>query len=275
MFVQQHNFGNELILRCGHTNGIHNSEDHLHQFCEIEMVLEGEIEITVEGKTDTAKAGDIAVITPFRIHSFHTPKYVKQLICVFSNSFISDFIPLEELCKSRDAAIFHASEHLWSYLVGNDFHNTKTKMSFHPTKDANYVHKLKSTLYLILSEYFNSVNQTGSSATNNTLSKILIYLSENYRENLSLVSVGAALGYSPKYISNCLRMIPGYSFRDLLNSMRINQAKIMLLNTDLNIITIAYECGFVSETSFHRVFLNLVGVSPKKYRSEHRQSKRA
>ena len=55
----------------------------MHQFCEIEMVLEGEIEITVEGEVYTARAGDIAVITPFRVHSFNTPKRVKMLICVF------------------------------------------------------------------------------------------------------------------------------------------------------------------------------------------------
>ena len=34
MFIQQHNFGTNLELKCGHTDGIHNSGDHLHQFFE-------------------------------------------------------------------------------------------------------------------------------------------------------------------------------------------------------------------------------------------------
>ena len=266
MFIQQHNFGNNLTIRCGHTDGVHNSGDHLHQFCELEMILEGEIEITVDGKTYSAKPGDIAVIAPFRTHSFYTPKYVKQLICVFSNAFLTDFLPLTELCKLRQTPIFHAPQHLWSYLINSDFHNTKTKLSFDESADADLIHKIKSTIYLIISEYFNKVPSTGSSKIDNTLSKILIYISENYRQNLNLASVGTALGYSPKYVSNCLRALHGSSFRSLLNSIRIEQAKIMLVNTDMSNITIAYECGFVSEVSFHRVFLELVGSTPKQYR---------
>lgn len=272
MFIQHHNFGSELVIRCGHTDGVHNSGDHLHQFCELEMVLEGEIEITVDGKTYTARAGDIAIISPFRMHSFHTPSYVKQLICVFSNSFISDFLPVTELCKDREAYVFHASEPLWSYLVGNDFHNTRTRLVFDEEKDRGYIHKLRSTFYLIISEFFNSVPAMSSSNIDNTLAKILIYMSENYEKDLKLTTVGAALGYSPKYVSNCLRAIPGYGFRTLLNSIRIEHAKIALVNTDKNNLEIAYDCGFVSETSFHRVFLDIVGMPPKKYRLKHMRS---
>ena len=270
MFVQQHNFGSETVIRCGHTNGIHNSDDHLHQFCEIEMILEGEIEITVEGKKHLARAGDIAVIPPFKMHSFYTPSYVKQLICVFSNSFITDFISLDELCKSREAFVFHASAPIWSYLMEIDFYNTKTKLKFDPAKDAPYIHKLRSIFYLIIAEYFNTVKEISSSATDNTLSKILIYMSQNYTDNLTLASVGAALGYSPKYISNCLSMIPGIGFRDLINSMRIDKAKLMLVNTSLSVLDIACECGFSSLATFHRTFSNLVGTSPKKHRIKHK-----
>ena len=77
MFVQDSNFGSELVLKCGHTDGVHNSGNHIHQFCELEMVLEGEIEITVSGRTYLAKKGDIAIIPPFTVHSFYTPAYVK------------------------------------------------------------------------------------------------------------------------------------------------------------------------------------------------------
>ena len=270
MFIQQHNFGTELVIRCGHTDGVHNSGDHLHQFCELEMVLEGEIEITVDGKTYTARAGDIAVISPFRMHAFHTPKYVKQLICVFSNAFISDFLPIAELCKDREAYVFHASEPLWSYLVGSGFQDTRTKLVFDENKDHDYIHKLRSTFYLIISEFFNTVPVMSSSSIDNTLAKILIYMSENYEKDLKLTTVGAALGYSPKYVSNCLRAIPGHGFRSLLNSIRIEHAKIALVNTDKNNLEIAYDCGFVSESSFHRAFLDNVGIPPKRYRQKHK-----
>ena len=273
MFIQQHNFGTNLEFKCGHTDGIHNSGDHLHQFFEFELVLEGEIEITVDGETVTAKAGDIAIIPPFRVHSFYTPKHVKQLICVITNSFVTDFIPFPELCQKRQTHVFHASEPLWSFLINSDFYNSRTKRSFDLEKDINYIHYLRSVFYLILSEYFNTVPVTNRGTTDNALSKILIYISENYCSDISLVSVGAALGYSPKYVSNCLKAIPGIGFRSLINSLRVELAKKMLVSTDKYSLDVAYDCGFASQASFHRVFRELVGMSPQRYRAERKAKK--
>lgn len=272
MFIQQHNFGNELSLKCGHTDGIHNSGDHLHQFFEFELVREGEIEITVDGETVTAGAGDIAIIPPFRIHSFNTPKYVKQLICVITNSFLTDFISLAELCQKRKTHVFHASAPLWSFLIESNFYDTRTKKTFDVVRDANYIHYLRSVFYLIISEYINTVPVSGSSHVDNTLSKILIYISENYDKDISLKSVGLALGYSPKYVSNCLKDIPGMGFRSLINSLRVEKAKNLLSSTDKYSLDIAYECGFVAQASFHRAFREIVGTTPQKYRASRKKS---
>lgn len=271
MFIQQHNFGTNLELKCGHTDGVHNSGDHLHQFFEFELVLEGEIEITVDGETVTAGAGDIAIIPPFRIHSFYTPKHVKQLICVITNSFITDFIPLDEICLKRQTHVFHASEPLWSFLINSDFYNTRTKKKFDPEGDRNYIHYLRAVFYLILSEYFNTVPVTGGVTIDNALSKILFYISDNFDKDISLESVGIALGYSPKYVSNCLKAIPQISFRSFINSLRIDKAKKLLTTTDKLSLDIAYDCGFVSQASFHRVFREFVGTSPQQYRANRKE----
>ena len=268
MFIQQHNFGNELTLRIGRKVGVHNSGDHLHQSFEFEIVTEGEINITVDGETRTARAGDIAIIPPFRIHSFHTPEQVKMMICVIPHAFLTDFIPLTELGKKRETHIFHASAPLWDFLMNGGFYTeVRTKHKFDPVTDANYIHTLRSTFYLILAEYFNTVPVTGSSHIDNTLSKILIYISENYDKDVTLKSVGAALGYSPKYVSNCLKAISGSGFRSIVNSLRIEKAKKLLMTTDKYSLEIAEECGFVSQASFHRVFKELVGVSPQQYKA--------
>ena len=268
MIIQNRNFGNDLVLKCNHVDGTHNFGDHLHQFCEIVIVREGEIEITVNGQTHTAVAGYIAVMLPFNVHSFSTPEHVVFLLCVCSNAFFTDFLPFSELCKKRSAAVFHASDALWSYLIDSGFYdNTNTKLHFSPKDDFNYINKLKATFFLILSEYFDSVPAVGDSEMVNTLSKIIIYINQNYDKDLSLESVGTALGYSPKYISNCLNTIPGLGFRTLINSLRIEKAKFLLLSTDKSNTDISFDCGFRSQASFQRVFRELVGTSPQKYRS--------
>ncbi len=269
MFIQNWNFGNDLVLRCGHKEHEHNSGEHIHQFCEFVLVREGEIEITVDGKCYMAKSGDIAVILPFSVHSFRTPKHAVLLICVCSNAFFTDFIPFSTLCKKREISVFSASAPLWSYIIDSGFYdNTHTKLIFDPEKDNDYIHNLKATLYLILAEYFSKAPIIDNLGADNTLSKILIYINNNYCSDISLESIGLELGYSPKYISNCLSTLQGLNFKTFVNSLRVEKAKFLLLSSKKNNAEISAECGFASQASFQRVFRDLVGNSPKKYSSQ-------
>lgn len=269
MIIQQTHFGTDLELRCGHVDGAHTSADHLHQYFEFELILDGEIEITVDGKKYIAQQGDIAIITPFKTHSFYTEKYVKMLICTFPNSFLTDFLSYRDLCKNREPYVFHASEPLWSFLMNGGFYeNAHTKSTFDYVSDFGLIHRLRSTFYLIISEYFEKSSEVEKSGINNTLSKILIYISENFNKDISLQSVGVALGYSPKYVSDCMKAVPNLGFRSFINSLRVEYAKNLLANSNKNNIEIAYACGFVSQTSFHRVFREFVKTTPHKYRAQ-------
>ena len=198
----------------------------------------------------------------------HTPSYVKQLICVFSTGFITDTISLEELTKERTPAVFRAPSHLWDYLMAIGMPDLKTKKRFDAEIDKNYIHKLKSIFHLILAEYFNASSLAEGAGADLALSKILLYISGHYTEKLSLAKVGEAIGYSPKYVSNCFSAMPEFSFRGLINSLRIEKAKSLLADTDKNNIEIAMECGFSTNVIFQRVFTELTGTTPGKFRNK-------
>ncbi len=266
MIVQNSNFGSTHIIRSGIHEGKYCFGDHIHQFCELVLVLDGEIEMTVNGKTEIARAGDITVITPFAIHSFNTPEYSKIHIAVISDSFIVNNITPEELYSKRERATFTPSSELLSFLNARGYIDLcLTQLG--KRNDNNYLHKVSSLIYLIFSEYFNTVPAVGDSAGKNALSTILIYMTEHFTEDLTLESVGAALGYSPKYVSNCVSGLSGFNFRRLLNSLRVEYAKNLLINQrHITVLDVALRCGFSNERSFHRAFLEIVGITPAVYR---------
>ena len=266
MFVQHSNFGPQSIIKCGHTDGLHNSGDHLHQFFEMEIVLDGEIEISLEGEKTLTKAGEIAIIPPFKVHSFHTPKYVKQVIYVISDNFLPESISPAELCSKRRSHVFTPSAELWRFILDSGF--TDIGKVYDPIKEAAVIHKHKAMIHMILAEYFCNVPVIPSYTSYNALSKILSYMAESFTENLSLERVGAELGYSPKYVSNCLRSVTNFGFRRILNSLRVERAKFMLKTTDKTVLAIAMECGFTSESGFHEIFKELTGTTPGVYRAE-------
>ena len=275
MFIQQTHFGTHGEIRCGHVDGVHDSDDHLHQFCEIEMITEGEIEITVSGKTYVASAGDIALIPPFKVHSFHTPHHVRMLICTLSSFFLPPSIPPAELLADREAYVFRAPAPLWEYLVATDFYDTRTMRSVSAESDPERVLRLRATIHLIISEYLLASKKITEGNSENALSKILIYICDHYCEDLSLASISTATGYSQKYVSNCISKIKAINLRSFINMLRIDEAKSLLRSTESTVLTVALECGFKNESSFYRVFYTLTGVTPKEYRKKYTKTKNA
>ena len=266
MFVQHRNFGKDVTLRCAYIKSQHNSGEHLHQFFEIDIIFSGEIEVTLNGKTAKASAGDIIFIPSFAKHSFCTPDSVKMQICVFSGAFIDGLFSEKMLITPRLTPVFHPSDAVWRFLSESGFTRMWGHYLYDAERDTSELAYISSIFRIITAEYFATIPPSENASYDGALPKVLSYMSEHYTKNISLKTVGAALGYSPKYISNCLSVLPNTSFRGLLNSMRIERAKELLRSSNLNNYEVATASGFNSECTFHRVFLAQEGCTPNKYR---------
>ena len=270
MFVQHHNFGTGYTIRCGQTKSRHNSADHLHQFFEIDIVLGGEIDVTLNGKTLTARAGDIIVIPAFATHSFLTRDKTQMMICVFSGAFLSEPYVTSLLSNPRRSHIFHPSESLLAYLDDHGFLKMWGHYEYYEDRDADDINFLRAIFHIIFAEYFSAVSAAEGVSYNTALPRVLAYMSAHFTEDLSLKSVGAALGYSPKYISNCISTMPNITFRTLLNAMRVERAKELLRSEEYSNYEVAIASGFNAECSFHRVFKEFEGCTPGEYRARKR-----
>lgn len=83
---------------------------------------------------------------------------------------------------------------------------------------------------------------------------------------LSIQDVVEKLGTNRTYLSNYLNKELNMTFYDFINEQRLDYAAMLLASTKINIEQIIFECGFQSKTTFHRVFANKFGCTPKQYR---------
>jgi AraC-like DNA-binding protein len=97
-------------------------------------------------------------------------------------------------------------------------------------------------------------------------------LSERMSEDARIEELARELGISAAYLQRLFRQVHGMTIIDYLNRMRIERAKLLLLNTDDPVVEIAMEAGFNSRQHFTRVFTSLEGISPQEYRREKRNS---
>ena len=97
--------------------------------------------------------------------------------------------------------------------------------------------------------------------------RTLKFIADHYNEHISLSSVAEEVGLSPNYLSSLFHDTVGMSFREYLNHVRIEESKRLLLSTDYSITDIALAMGFPDQSYYCKVFKNLEGVTPGKFRA--------
>ena len=96
-----------------------------------------------------------------------------------------------------------------------------------------------------------------------------------YRDpELSLSLLAEKLDLSPHELSRIVNTVFKKSFNDFINEYRI--AEVIRKMQDpaydhLTLLGIAYDAGFNSRTTFHRIFKQLTGKSPAEYKSEQKK----
>jgi len=101
---------------------------------------------------------------------------------------------------------------------------------------------------------------------------LLEYIDRYYNKDISLEKVSSELGLSIHYISKYFKEKMGMNFIDYLLELRVDKAKALLTDSELQIQEIAEEVGYLNTNSFIRMFRKYTGVSPGEYRKQRVES---
>ena len=123
-------------------------------------------------------------------------------------------------------------------------------------------HKLQEIVETFSESMFNYI----PSKNNDIIKKAMLYMSEKFNTPLSLEEVAAHVHLHPSYFSTMFKNVTGSSFKEYLNKIRIEESKLLLLNTDFSIIDIAIAVGFEDQSYFSKVFKKFTGTTPKQFR---------
>ncbi|NLP35431.1 MAG: response regulator [Clostridiales bacterium] len=112
-----------------------------------------------------------------------------------------------------------------------------------------------------------NVNLVDNEASNFIVANAVKYIEQNYSHRLTLSEVAEKTYVSQWHLSKLLNRYVGQSFSEILNGIRIREAKQLLTDPSLRIGDIAEMVGFVDLAHFSRVFKKNVGVSANEYRN--------
>ncbi|MGB8451324.1 MAG: AraC family transcriptional regulator [Anaerocolumna sp.] len=95
---------------------------------------------------------------------------------------------------------------------------------------------------------------------------ILTYLQRNYQTKLTGKDLENHLHMNFDYLNRIFKSQIGMTIFEYLKVFRLNKSKELLNNSNMKLYEIAALTGFPNEYHFNRVFTNMVGITPGKYR---------
>ena len=100
------------------------------------------------------------------------------------------------------------------------------------------------------------------------LLSVFQYMEDHY-DTVTLYSLAEHFHYSTTYLSKLIHQSMGMSFREILITLRMDHAKLMLKETDRSVIDISGSLGYKNPENFSRNFKEITGLSPRDYRKKY------
>ncbi|QHU99423.1 response regulator transcription factor [Synechocystis sp. CACIAM 05] len=99
------------------------------------------------------------------------------------------------------------------------------------------------------------------------LQPTLDYIEEHLDQGITVEFLAGAIGMSTAYFCRFFQKEMGCSPYQFIIQQRVERAKAILLERELSISEVALRCGFSSHSQLNHHFRNLLGITPKEYRS--------
>lgn len=114
----------------------------------------------------------------------------------------------------------------------------------------------------------NSYVSASDENKNDRLAEVFQYVKLNYKEDISLDEISKIANLTPTSFCRMFKAKTKKPFVEYLNEIRVSNACKYLIETDLGISEIAYECGYKTASNFNKLFKKLIGTTPKEYRKK-------
>lgn len=192
--------------------------------------------------------------------------YFSQKVAEMNKMFLEPLSNLSFVLKLPEYAAHQARRLLRQMLHEQESHPLQYERSL----------QLHLALFLLLLYRYGVPEESKSAAPEVTGSedrvrKVLASVADRFYEPHSLATVSQVANLSQRHFTSLCRKISGTSFNDYLSSLRIKEAKRLLLDTDMSILVVAFTVGFEELSTFYRVFKRVSGTTPKQFR--HSQKK--
>jgi len=259
---------------------IDQSRWHYHQEFELSFITEGSGSRIVGDSVEEFHPGDLIFIGPRIPHVWfseapvlnqHSGRTLESVYLLFNQAILPEGLTSLPELQHVNRAIQLSERGI--RITGDTLNQVsrimlqlpylnsmKRLMFFYEIMDI--IGASQSFTFLASADYIKTRFET----TNNRVKNIHEFLMHNYREEINLEEIAGIIHMAPASACRFFKSSTGLTIFEYLNKIKIDYACKLLLNTDLNIVHISYDCGFNNLSHFNKQFRKFLGKTPSQFR---------
>ena len=234
---------------------------HWHDFYEIQIILDGTLNQSINGVKYTMHKGYLYFLNPYDIHEYSSESPVTIIKIQFDLSILDKSLSQKISADGNSIILSLDDEKLENCL------SIVNKLLFEFENDLTDRDQMMSFLMNCLMIQIMRLTETRLECNpSQPIMSALQYIHKNFFKSPSLKEVANQTFLSVNYFCYLFKREVGIPYKQYLRKLQIKKAKTLLKSTDNTIMQICNECGYSSFSHFMTDFKENVGVTPNDYR---------
>lgn len=247
------------------------NEPHVHDFEELIVGMEGEIEHFIDFKSEKFNAPFVSFVTKGKVHRVK-PSARDDRFDMWVLEFRSEFIP-ETTFQLYSWYHDHANIRLTEGYCFTRF-SSLCEMMHEEMKtdrpDFSVIRILLTALFTMIEAERKKSEKEGmlTGNQNTTFKNFLKILEENFRRPEGVDFYAEKLFMSARNLNLICQNIMQKSVSEIIETRKLIEAKNLLASTGMTVSEIGFELGFNEKSYFTAVFRKRTGQTPTEFREE-------
>lgn len=248
---------------------------HTHRTAEIYYFIEGCCKMDIGDEVINASTGYIIIIPPNILHSFYleTKEKTKFIHIHIDANDLELFLIMDNNIRINLISILFSINNYYKIIADKNLKSLLYSI-INEKKDTSIISRPLCNLHLI--EFIiNVINKQDMSSlflnSKNSLTPKYVllsfrYIENHYSEKIIISDIAESLNISSRYLSKLFYETTNLTVFQYLTLYRVNKAINLMITTNQSLTDISLNVGLGDIQHFSKVFKNIMGVSPRKYK---------
>lgn len=224
---------------------------HFHRCIEILYITEGSIACEINGEKFLAEKDDIVFTRRCAVHELIPAPAYENYVLIIGQSYSDDF---SSIFQKRTLPA-HLSNRAFNRSLRGYFDALGSAADTTGSPGSELIKKgLVDVIVGNLLDHYERVPAAATPALG-TVVAVLNYIDDHFSEPITLDTVSNAFGYNKYYFSRLFNRYVGENLNSYINMIRVrNLVARAQREENPRLISLVFECGFDSMTTFYRSF---------------------